>query len=239
MKEPHKIWSFRLSAVVLLSAVVILWMPSLLPNEPATLQKPLDETIPSHLDGWRIRSLPVAESEEMKKTVENVLHFDDVIFRMYEKSGVRVQIYVAYWKPGSVPYGQAGAHTPDTCWINNGWSCTERRRAVSSGIGGIDLKPYEAGTFELTGHTVHVIFWHLVGGRPYDYEQKGWDAGFVGYAKRLGYIIHDLKAFGLKLRHEQLLVRISSETSFEELAKDKDFAKLLGSLEPLGVIGPS
>ena len=55
-----------------------------------------------------------------------ILQFDEMVYRSYRQGGVEVQIYAAYWKPGSAPYGQAGVHTPDTCWVNAGWKMGKR-----------------------------------------------------------------------------------------------------------------
>jgi hypothetical protein len=118
-----------LTALLGLAAVLTIG-PLFASNRRQTIDRPLREIVPAEVAGWRVRELDVADSEEMRSTVMRILQFDDIVFRSYEKPGALVQVYAAYWKPGSVPYGQAGVHTPDTCWVYAGWTMEQREHGV-------------------------------------------------------------------------------------------------------------
>jgi hypothetical protein len=226
---------FVFSLVVLTASVTVVVLPRFLSKAEITLQQRLAQVVPQALPGWAVKELPIADSPEMLKRVESILEYDDAIFRTYQKEALEVQVYVAYWRPGSVPYGQAGAHTPDTCWIYNGWTCSNRLRAQARILGPSELVPYEFGVFSKTGQTLEVIFWHLVGGKPYGYIQEGWRSGVKGYMERLPRLLDDVRAHGLNLAQEQIVIRISTNGKLEQLWADSDFIALMGQLRPLGI----
>lgn len=226
---------FGFCLLLLLTAVTVAVVPRFLSKQEVTLRARLADVMPLSLPGWEVKEIPIAESEEMLKRVEAILEYDDAVYRIYRKGALEVQVYVAYWRPGSVPYGQAGAHTPDTCWIYNGWSCSNRLRAQVGILGQSELVPYEFGVFSKTGQTLEVIFWHLVGGNPYGYVQEGWRNGVKGYLERLPRLLDDLRAHGFNLAQEQLVIRVSTNGRLEQLWVDRDFITLMGQLRPLGI----
>ncbi len=225
-------------AAVLLLAVLLAVLPSLASDRRQRLTEPLEQIVPRTLAGWVVRDLELADSEEMRARVFSILRFDEVVYRSYRRGGVEVQVYAAYWKPGSVPYGQAGVHTPDTCWVNAGWKMEQRAHAQSMSVGARILKPAEIGDFSKGGQHLHVVFWHLVGDEVHSYEQHGWRSGLAGVADRLPNFFRDLRRYGFNLAREQKFLRISSTVAMRELLKDPEFAALLRSLEPLGVFVP-
>lgn len=226
---------FGFCLLVLAAGVTVALVPRFLSKQEVTLREHLADVVPRSLPGWEVQDLPIAETEEMLKQVEAILEYDDAVCRTYRKGALEVQVYVAYWRPGSVPYGQAGAHTPDTCWIYNGWTCLNRLRSQPSDINGRALVPYEFGVFSKSTVTLDVIFWHLVGGKPYGYVQDGWRSGVKGYLERLPRLRDDFRAHGFNLAQEQFVVRISTNSQFAQLWADKDFIALMESLRPLGI----
>jgi hypothetical protein len=232
-KLPHVLSLF--AAALLFVAVVLVCVPLFAFRHPQLIREPLDSLIAADVEGWQEQKLEIADSAEMRSRVTNILQFDDVLFRDYRRGGTEVQIYVAYWKPGTVPYGQAGVHTPDTCWIVNGWTQDERQHAQPLTVGRWVTKPAETGRFSMRGQKLDVIFWHLVGGQVHSYEQYGWLDGAAGARERLPHLFQDLRRFGLNLAQEQLFVRISSNVPLETLLKEPAFTRLLETLRPLGV----
>jgi hypothetical protein len=191
--------------------------------------------VPNHLAGWEVEDLPIAESPEMQNRVEDILRYDDSLFRVYRKGSTIVMVYVAYWSPGKYAYNRVVTHTPDTCWVVNGWERLDREYSVEKRIGDLQLKPLEFGIFEKDGNVQEVIFWHLVGGKPYTHEQFGWDRNVMDKIRRNMLFLKDWSAFGFDQQEEQFFIRISSNVSFEKLWDDPDFIRLLNDIEALGI----
>jgi hypothetical protein len=174
--------------------------------------------------------VPLAETEEGRSAVEGILRYDDFISRSYRRGQTEVTLYIAYWLPDRMPPRMVGRHTPDRCWIQNGWTCDQRTRAVTlQGSRHTTLQPAELGVYTLRDRiTLHVAFWHLVGGKAYAYGPEQSD--MVALAP-----LSDLRTFGLNQRQEQLFIRVASNQKFEDFWRDPGFQQLLRSLEDLGV----
>jgi hypothetical protein len=224
-----------IAAVVLLAAVSLRLVPLFAYDRPRSIVGPLESLLSRQVESWQVRELEIADSAEMRNHVFRVLNFDDVIYRGYRHRDIDVQIYVAYWKPGSVPYGQAGVHTPDTCWVNGGWIQEQRAHAQILTLEKEKTKPAETGRYSMNGHQLNVVFWHLIGGQSHRYEQYGWRDGVVGVYERLPHIFQDIRRCGLNLAQEQIFVRVSSNVAINTLERDPAFARLLETLRPLGV----
>lgn len=180
-------------------------------------------SIPTKLPGWTCDELPLAETEELKNAVADILKFDEFRSLIYRNGGRTVTLYAAYWSDGKVPPRAVGVHTPDTCWVQNGWS----RHARTSGVPVPHCRPAEFGTYSLRGNRLNVYFWHLVGGRSYAYEQEGLHS--------LTAPLKDLATFGLQQRREQLFVRLAANVPFEQLRDDPGYLALLDALARLGL----
>lgn len=194
-----------------------------------TPRPPLRQTLPLELPGWVARDLPLAETEEMKSAVEGILQFDDHFSRSYRSGTTEVTLYIAYWRPDRMPPRLVGRHTPDRCWILNGWNCESRERAVQlHGTHG-PLKPAETGTYAFKQQSrLHVAFWHLVGGEVYAYGPEQSDMIALAPLK-------DLRTFGLNQRKEQYFIRLASTLPLHKIWNDPGFQILLKGLEELGV----
>jgi hypothetical protein len=217
---------------VILLVVSVAWQLYASKRPSLSLPAPdLTTDIPVALPGWSYRELPLAETEETRKAVVNTLQFDQFVSRIYQRESTTVTIYAAYWGPNKVPPRAVGVHTPDTCWIQNGWTRTARRHAVTLSLGGQALKPGEFGTYSLNGQSLNVLFWHLVGGEVYSYEQDGLHS--------LSAPLIDLLQFGLNQRRDQLFVRLACNEPFDKIWADPGFQQLLRSLSGLGLNQPS
>jgi len=217
-------------ALLACAAGLQLWSTARLPA-PRPLPD-LDRLVPRAVQGWTTRDLPLAETEETKNAVASILQFDGHVSRAYTRAGITVTVYVAYWRPGKVPPRSVGVHTPDTCWIQNGWQCTRRERAVVlQAADGVFLKPAESGTYSTGGSNQHVYFWHLVGGQPYAYHQEGLHS--------LVSPLQDLLTFGLNQRREQLFVRVAANVPLPQIWTDSGFAEVTLALAALGLHQPA
>ncbi len=211
----------------ILIAAIVLQIGSRVSRGDARTIPSLAEAVPAEIPGWQSRVVPLAETEELKQAVSEVLQFDDVLTRGYSSPGADITLYIAYWRPGKVPPRSVGVHTPDTCWVQNGWTRETREYRVPLATVRGPLKPAESGTYRLHGTRLHVLFWHLVGGRPYAYEQEGLHA--------LSAPLQDLFTFGLRQRREQLFIRLSCNQPFERVWQDPGVQELLAALGRLGL----
>lgn len=219
----------------LLAAVGLQVYISFQPTPPPSLEAPLAEVIPSTVEGWKVTDLPMAASAEMQNRVEDTLQYDDAIFRMYERQGIQIGVYVAYWQAGKVSISKAGTHTPDTCWVVNGWEQGERKSGVCMPLMDTELKPGEWGIFTKDNTPQYVLFWHLVGGTPYGYEQYGWDRNVFDKIKRHLLFLRDARIFGLNQRREQFFIRVSSNIPFNEVWEIEGFQDIMAGIAKLGL----
>ena len=85
----------------------------------------LKTTLPREVPGWEVDDKALGETEAVHAAVDKWLRLDDFVFRSYSRGRVHFDVYVAYWGPGKMPVQMVASHTPDRCWTENGWKCTE------------------------------------------------------------------------------------------------------------------
>lgn len=176
------------------------------------------------LPEWFAAQRPVADTEEMKRAVAELLNYDAGGFVTYTKGDLQISIYAAYWKPGKMSPRLVAGHTPDICWIGNGWVCQ------SAGIADLKVSNQQrlrvkTRVFAATvGVPQHVMFCHVVGGLPRDYGQFGAPAWYA--------FLSEVRSGGLKLREEQLFFRISSNHPFETFSDAAPVGHFLSRLGP-------
>ncbi len=200
------------------------------PIPKAEITKPLVTLLPPAPLGWSATDEPIASTPEEQEQVEGELHFDDAVYRVYDSGRSQIGVYIAHWLPGKTSPSKVGAHSPDTCWVHTGWAMLQRNQNVTRDFDGGSLKPMETGTFEKDNEKVHVIFWHLVGGVPMQYDLVGWKNGLAGRIERLPILFTDFSRFGLDQRKEQLVIRLSSTVSFEQMWSDPGFVQFMDGL---------
>lgn len=213
--------------LLLLAALGLRAYFALVPPPPATLERPLAEIVPSELEGWNIRDLDIAQSLESSARISDFLNFDDYVFRTFQQGDTTLAVYIAYWSPGKASYRWAGAHTPDTCWVLNGWTRLDRQYSVPFACGPTVLEPAEFGIYEKNNEAQNVYFWHLIGGNAFSYQQKGTPNIF-------GALV-DIKAHGLNLRQEQFFIRLSSNRDLAALKQLPGFSAIVESLQHIGL----
>jgi len=218
---------FIFAAAALLGGFSLRVYFALVPPPEPTLDDRLSDIVPEELNGWKIIDQDMAESPESSERISDFLNFDDALFRIFKKGDTFVGLYIAYWLPGKASYRWAGAHTPDTCWVQNGWTRLDRKYCIPFQNEETPFQPAEFGIYEKDGSTQNVYFWHLVGGEAFGYEQEG---GHNIFAALL-----DIKKYGLNLRNEQFFIRLSSNKKIEELKKVGGFNQILDSLNDIGL----
>ena len=218
---------FIFAAAALLGGLSLRVYFALVPPPEPTLDDLLSDIVPEELNGWKIIDQDMAESPESRERISDFLNFDDALFRIFKKGDTFVGLYIAYWLPGKASYRWAGAHTPDTCWVQNGWTRLDRKYCIPFQNEETPFQPAEFGIYEKDGSTQNVYFWHLVGGEAFGYEQEG---GHNIFAALL-----DIKKYGLNLRNEQFFIRLSSNKKIEELKKVGGFNQILDSLNDIGL----
>lgn len=207
MSMPHRSLLFFAAFFLLLAVLLQAVIPNL-PQPPPRVTQPLDALIPRELPGWTCTDVPLAETEELRARVGEILSFDDHISRLYRRGDTEILLYVAYWKPGQVPVKQVHEHTPDICWVRNGWQPLIRAHHVQVSSA---LLPCEERTFSQKGQLAYVRFWHIVGQDVYSNPDSAYGQISLNFLK-------SLTQFGLNQRQEQLFVRISSNQPLPTIA---------------------
>lgn len=215
--------------LVLVSAAILLQFLPRPDHAGPSRGEHLASTFPHELPGWKVQDRELGQTEAVRAAADKQLKLNDYIYRTYEKGRLTFDLYVAYWAPGRMPVQMVASHTPDRCWTENGWTCTDMQFAVPVRQGGFDLKPAQQRSFELEGTARNVLYWHLVEGEPYDYgsrfnntpDPRRWIAGFWN---------------GLwEGQPEQYFIRLSSTLSFQELWREPVFLEVVDGLVKLGL----
>lgn len=169
-----------------------------------TFHGKLTDLLPPAPSGWVMKPREIADTPEMKQAVGELLNYDDGVFVDYTNGLDRLSVYIAYWKPGKMSHRLVAAHTPDVCWVGNGWK-KEQSETVSGLVAkdGRHIQPAEGRVFSAHGNPEYVWFWHLVGQEAKSYA--------TGYAPAWYAPLTDLWEKGLYQRQEQFFIRLSSD----------------------------
>ena len=206
---PSRIIVFLSLSAVLGAAVTFGILTATRSIPASTLLIPLADLLPREVSGWTVRDQPIAESEEMKKAIGEILNYDDAVFRIYTQGTTSVSIYIAYWKPGKMSHRLISAHSPDNCWINAGWERSYRAFSVAPPKPFHNLRKMEIGTYFTKTDTQNVIFWHVSNNKTIKY-----------YGDRLApwwSAATDIFKTGFNQRGEQYFIRISSNAPLSGL----------------------
>lgn len=199
-------------AALLLLAFGFRVYSSLQPRPEPTLSIPLAEVIPAEIPGWKVADIPLGPTESVAERSEEVLQFDDYVQRAYQQGPITFTVYVAYWEPGAMPIRQVNTHTPDVCWIANGFTCTERDFARVKPWSGGQLQPAQAGTYEnRLEQSTYAYFWHVVDG------QAHWHKGDGGSRTPLAFFVDSFQRYGFDTFREQFFIRITSDRPLDQI----------------------
>lgn len=197
------------------------------PQPESRLDKKLAELLPQGSQGWSSVDMPLGNTEAVVERSNALLNFDDYVFRSYRRGNQEFQVYVAYWGPGKMPVRLVNAHTPDRCWSQTGWQCTDMRFRQPARSPQGDLLPMEWRVFAMDGQRLYVHYWHIVGNEIHNYGH-----GF-NQAPPVTVVFQDILKYGLNLKREQFFVRITSGQPLENFEKDPMYVEVLQSLGQL------
>ena len=230
-------WILGFVFVLLAGALVLQILKPAPPSRPVNASRQsgrLDRFVPAQLDGWTVKNEPLGPSEFLQARAEEVLNYDDYAYRTYVKLGASFSLYVAYWAPGRMPTRLISNHTPDRCWTENGWTCTDSVFGKVLPVGDHSLLPAQWRTFTPPGsdQKTYVLFWLLVSGQNHDFGHR--IHNYPSPTRWIGQFIGEF----FKGYQEHYFVRLTSDRPFEEIWKDVEFQRLLGELAAVGLIAP-
>ena len=173
-------------------------------------------------------------NELVRNRTTELLQYDDCVYRQYVQGSRQFAVYAAYWSPGKMPTRLISTHTPDRCWTENGWRCIDQKFGFTIDRPGLSLPPMQWRIFEPpVGDTKeYVLFWLLVGGKPYDFGQR---LNTVPNPMRWWLNVVEEATSG---NQEQFFVRVTSHRPFEELAGDPAWDEFLQVLGRIGRAEP-
>ena len=199
--------------------------------ESRMLEGTLAKIIPAKVEGWASKDLPLGDTPEVERAARKILQASDYLSREYKSDdgSSAFGLYIAYWEKGKDGTANASSHTPDRCWVENGWkNHLDKKKSdyLFGDIDGIKIMPayYRYMTFDRAGVKRNVLFWFIADGKRYDYgDGNTYVRNPIDYFKNMF-----ISAF---IGSPDLyFVRLDSETPFEELAKNPGFRKILKSL---------
>lgn len=214
--------SLFLIGFVLLVAIVLVVYGNSRVSEP-TFRGKLVDFLPPAPAGWTMTKREIADTPEMKEAVGELLNYDDGVFVDYTDGHNRLSVYIAYWKPGKMSHRLVAGHTPDVCWVGNGWKKESSETVTGlTGKNGEPLPPAEGRLFTINGQGEYVWFWHLVG-----HEVKSYTTGSTApwYA-----VLSDLWGKGLQQRQEQFFIRLSAALPLDDKGLQPVLGPILGKL---------
>lgn len=187
--------------------------------------------VPTELNGWDVVDKKLGETESVETRAASILDLDDFVYRNFSRNEGEefFEIYVAYWSPGSASIVDVSAHTPDRCWTKNGWAITDMEHQVENRAGGESLLPAEWRAFEIQGNEQYVYFWHLVGGRAYQYGKRA-NKFPTPYAYVRDFLQSKVLGTG-----EQYFIRINTNVPFDKLWQNAQFQQVVAEVSELGL----
>lgn len=184
----------------------------------------LEGVFPDPERGVSARPLKLGPDEIVEAKVGEILNFDDYYFYEFSEGNGVFQVFVTYWKPGSINERYVTGHIPDSCWLSNGWRRLERVRDRELEFSGVrELTRWEYGLYTKNNTDLAVIFTHLADGAYSDYP--------VINDKPLDVWLPIALRKGFKAKPEQVFIRISWEDGKFDPEKSPFLGKLLRSIE--------
>lgn len=229
MNQWIKRWGIPgLVVLILVIGVGLQLVSKFQPVPESSLKQPLKEVIPDTLDGWQVTDLDLGPTESVTQRSYDLLRLDDFVHRQYERGGKNFTVYIAYWKPGKMPVRLVNQHTPDRCWTEVGWTCTDRQWNIERTVNGRDLQPGQWGIYELEDYKNYTYFWHVVGGKVHWYGGER-----INTKSSLTSVWEDFRKFGLNVHREQFFIRIVSRDPMDDLWNEPGFLAVMSDLADL------
>jgi hypothetical protein len=222
-KSSH--WVFVLSIFILVSAVTFQALAG--QGRVVYSVRSLKDFLPKSDGKLKIKDLPLGGTESLDAEVEKTLAYDDYVYRSYEYNGRILNVLVFYWTPGKMQPRLVASHTPDACWVRAGMINLKANTFEELKCRDIKFSPSQGRVFKSNTEVVSVSYWHLVGGEPFGYG--------VSYQPPWYAIFTDILKHGLKMKSDQLYVRIHSTDDINEILEDDAFYPVFERLSELGL----
>jgi len=183
------------------------------------------QSLPMRAAGYAIRDIPISSSDEMKKAVGEMLNYSDAVFREYRGAEKSISVYAAYWEPKKFNPRLIADHTPDICWVSNGWMMEKADYNYSVPLRGSSLLPAQYRELSANGITTYVLYWHVVDGKL-----SGYASGPSSRSNSfIANFMTDIKAGS----GEQFFIRISSQNPWADWSSDALFNEILTTFSPV------
>ncbi len=195
----------------------------------------LKEAFPEKIGAMTSVDKPLGNTEEVSHAASDILDVSEFLHRQYNlPDGRDFTVYISYWNPGKSDIRSASRHTPDRCWVSNGWKIDQSTRNNNDHIS-VSGKPLMDAYFRFYDYNLDfgkkyrrsVWFWHIVNGKRYDYKTKD------NYTANPFVYLKNMIEQALYGSPEQYFVRVDSATDLHSLLKEKDFQEFLGILGKL------
>jgi exosortase len=184
----------------------------------------LSAILPLRAEGWQV--VTTTDLYQFSDTLQTDHLAQRTYTRTTDQGTDQIIVYLAYWRPGQASVSLVASHTPDACWPGSGWeSIPVPEPRVQLTAGARQLPEAEARFFQSADFPQHVWFWHLYDGRPITQQNPNSPAELLRLAWRYGFH-HD---------GDQLFVRVSSNRSWDAIAREPVLETLFARLQPLGL----
>ncbi len=190
----------------------------------------LEKCIPAEIGKMSGVDKPLGETEEVVRASEKILSVSQFLHREYTLSnGISFTLYISYWGKNKQTIHQASTHTPDRCWVKNGWTNDMSKLAEKVSLRALSesLRPasYREYTIEAdSSQRRYVYFWFVVDGKVYDFKMS------QNYMSNPFLLIKNAVSNAMKGSPEMFFVRIDSAFKFEHFKDNPDFKALLEKL---------
>ncbi|MCH8475778.1 MAG: hypothetical protein LAT55_11195 [Opitutales bacterium] len=198
--------------------------------EESAMVEHLDDYIPTEVQGWEARDLPLGPNEFASDRAERILKFDEFLYREFTRGDIEFAVYIAHWGRGRMPIRDVNTHNPDRCWTENGWACTDMVFNKDLELMGKSFQPGEWRIFEdVEGREIYVMFWHLVEGEVYDFGER---FNAIPHPSRW---VRDVFYQAFRGSPEQYFIRITANVPLEEIWYEDPVLQVMDGLYRLGV----
>lgn len=181
--------------------------------------------LPAHPAGWRVDT--ARDLYRFSATLQTPYLAQRTYVRQNGSETQQITVYLAYWLPGHAPVSLVASHTPDACWPGAGWKPVpgENRRLNVHAEGRV-LPVGEYRQFQQGVYPQYVWFWHLYRGRPVA------EVDSFSPLEMMRLVVH----YGVRSEGDQLFVRISSNTPWNQVEREPVMREILANLQPLGLL---
>jgi hypothetical protein len=221
-------------SIILLVALVIFIPASFLihpdtPKESNITQADLDKWVPQYTMRWAVEDVPIGATEATSESALKTLNLDEFVQKRYTWRGREITLYIAHWRPGKMDTRFVMIHTPDVCWVANGWKKEEFRDSTVIDVDGLDVMPVQYRVYNINGHKETTYYWLLVNGGLYDFGKK------TNIYPNPWPFFRDFLKEMKNGRPEHVFVRINTNMTEKELLKEPLFNEIMHNLAPSGI----